>query len=154
MQYEGRRARSEAGGVLDVRMSQTQQMKSCCCSVLSTSCLCFSFLTSFLCSDCGFAVTVSLAARQLFLPQLSERRPALRSSSSAVLGQSAQSDSFCTTTPSTLHPHTRTLQFILGVISSVCGSGGWCCVQGFTAELPAAPPLMLHIHHLCHHLLD
>lgn len=104
-----------------MRMSQTQQMKSCCCSVLSTSCLCFSFLTSFLCSDCGFAVTVGLAARQLFLPQLREQRPALRSSSSAVLGQSAQSDFFCTTTPSTL---THEPYSLFWALSAVCAGQG------------------------------
>lgn len=105
-----------------------EQMKSC--SVFSTSCLCVSFLTSFLCSDCGFAVTVGLAARQLFLPQLSEQRPALRSSSTAVPRSVSSIGLLLHHRPLHPHSHTQTLQFILGVISSgVCRSGA-----GFTAE--------------------
>lgn len=137
---------------LDLLEPNTEQMKSCCCSVFSTSCLCVSFLTSFLCSDCGFAVTVGLAARQLFLPQLSEQRPALRSSSTAVLGQSAQSDS-CTTAPSTLTQSHTNLTVYSGRYQQQCVQvRGWCCVQGFTAERCSSSsrsPLMLHIHHLC-----
>lgn len=165
MQHEGRRACSKAGVVLgdlmclDLLEPNTEQMQSCVLQRVQHQL----FVTSFLCSDCGFAVTVGLAARQLFLPQLSEQRPALHSSSTAVLGQSAQSDSFCTTAPSTL---TQTLQFILGVSSSgVCRSGGRCCVQGFTAERSqqllltlsshASHPSSLHYSlWLYHHPLD
>lgn len=126
-----------------------------CCSVFSTSCLCFSFLTSFLCSDCGFAVTVGLAAQQLFLPQLSEQRPALHSSSTAVLGQSAQSDSFCTTAPSTLHTVThKPYSLFWGLAAAVCAGQGDGAVltvlqQNAASSSSSRSPLMLHIHHLC-----
>lgn len=106
-------------------------MKSC--SVFSTSCLCVSFLTSFLCSDCGFAVTVGLAARQLFLPQLSEQRPALRSSSTAVLAQSAQSDSFCTTAPSTLTVTHKPYSLFWASSAAVCAGQGMVLQQNAAA---------------------
>lgn len=134
-----------------------EQMKSCCCSVFSTSCLCVSFLTSFLCSDCGFAVTVGLAARQLFLPQLSEQRPALRSSSTAVLAQSAQSDSFCTTAPSTLTVTHKPYSLFWASSAAVCA--GWfysrTLQQLLTLSSHASHPSSLHYSlWLCLHLLD
>lgn len=111
-----------------------EQMKSCC--MFSTSCLCVSFLTSFLCSDCGFAVTVGLAARQLFL------------------AQSAQSDSFCTTAPSTLTVTHKPYSLFWGSSAAVCAGQGLVLQQNAAA---APHALLSSLHYslwLCLHLLD